>query len=376
MSPRAKSQKHGWNPPIPWRELERRLSSTTGRPPSDRPWGADGGDSPAWSHRRQPYEAPADLPARHPRSVVPYAELHCHSAFSFGDGASHPEELAAEAARLGLSALAITDHDGFYGVVRFAEAADAVGLATVFGAELTLGGAEGRAGMPDPAGTHLVVLARTPEGYARLSRAISDAQLAGGEKGRPRTDLTALAEVAGEGGQGGHWQVLTGCRKGAVPAALCERGPAAAGRELARLVEAFGRECVAVEVWDHGDPLDSARNDALAALATSAGVEVVATNNVHYSVPARRPLATALAAVRARRSLDEVEGWLPAGAGACLRSGAEQARRLARYPGAVERADEMGRACAFDLTLVAPRLPDFPVPPGHDEMSWLRALAE
>ncbi len=307
---------------------------------------------------------------------VPYAELHCHSNFSFLDGASHPEELVAEAARLGLSALALTDHDGLYGVVRFARAAAEVGLATVFGAELTLGGADGRAGMPDPGGTHLVVLARTPEGYARLSRAISAAQFAGGEKGRPRTDLAALAEMAGEGGRVGHWQVLTGCRKGAVPAALCERGPAAAGRELARLIEAFGRECVAVEVWDHGDPLDSARNDALAALATSAGVEVVATNNVHYSVPSRRPLATALAAVRARRSLDEVEGWLPAGAGACLRSGSEQARRLARYPGAVERAAEVGQACAFDLTLVAPRLPDFPVPPGHDEMSWLRALAE
>ncbi|MDP9020381.1 MAG: error-prone DNA polymerase, partial [Actinomycetota bacterium] len=71
-----------------------------------------------------------------------------------------------------------------------------------------------------------------------------------------------------------------------------------------------------------------------------------------------------------------VEGWLPAAASACLRSGVEQARRLARYPGAVERAAELGRACAFDLTLVAPRLPDFPVPPGHDEMSWLRALAQ
>ena len=68
-----------------------------------------------------------------------YAELHCHSNFSFLDGASHPEELAEEAVRLGLSALALTDHDGFYGVVRFAEAARAVDLPTVFGSELTLG---------------------------------------------------------------------------------------------------------------------------------------------------------------------------------------------------------------------------------------------
>src|SRR5947199_7386071 len=108
-----------------------------------------------------------------------YAELHCHSNFSFLDGASHPEELAEEAARLGLAALALTDHDGFYGVVRFAEAARPLGLPTVFGAEMTLGAREVPNGIPDPPGEHLVVLAQGPAGYARLAKAISEAQLAG-----------------------------------------------------------------------------------------------------------------------------------------------------------------------------------------------------
>ncbi len=80
-----------------------------------------------------------------------YAELHCHSNFSFLDGASHPEELVEEAARLGLAALALTDHDGFYGVVRFAEAARDVGLPTVFGAELTLGSHRSAADTPPKA---------------------------------------------------------------------------------------------------------------------------------------------------------------------------------------------------------------------------------
>src|SRR2546428_1627454 len=97
-----------------------------------------------------------------------YAELHCHSNFSFLDGASHPEELAEEAARLGLEALAITDHDGFYGVVRFAEAAREVGLPTIFGAELSFGLHKPQNGAADPEGHHLVVLARDPAGYARL----------------------------------------------------------------------------------------------------------------------------------------------------------------------------------------------------------------
>ena len=214
-----------------------------------------------------------------------------------------------------------------------------------------------------------MVLARGPEGYARLCRAISEAQMAGG-KGAPRGELGRLAGL-----HGGHWVVLTGCRKGAVAGALAERGPTAAQAELDRLVQAFGRDNVYVEIWDHGDPLDSVRNDALVRLADRARVEVVATNNVHYATPGRRRLATALAAVRARSSLADLDGWLPAGAGAHLRSGLEQATRLARYPGTVELAADLGRSLAFDLELVAPRLPDFPVPPGHTEMSWLRELA-
>ena len=301
--------------------------------------------------------------------MTEYAELHAHSGFSFLDGSSDPEELVAEAHRLGLAALALTDHHGFYGVVRFATAARACGLPTVFGTEVTLAPAGPRTGEPDPTGAHLVVLARDPDGYARLSTVLADAHLAGGEKGKPVFTLDALAAAAA-----GHWLVLSGCRKGAVPAALMEAGPRAASREVGRLVDAFGRANVVLELWDHGDPLDTARNDALAHLAVEWGIDAVATNNVHYATPAGFRLATTLAAVRARRPLAELEGWLPPAPTACLRSGAEQARRFARWPGVVERAAELGQACAFDLRLVAPRLPDFPVPDGMDEQGYLRRL--
>jgi error-prone DNA polymerase len=256
-------------------------------------------------------------------------------------------------------------------VVRFAEAARAVGLPTVFGTELTLDGPVlPPVGEPDPPGDHLVVLARDPGGYARLARAASMAQLAG-QKGAPRIGLDQLAELAD-----GRWAVLTGCRKGPLARALERDGPTVAARALDRLVDRFGAEHVHVELWDHGDPLDSTRNDVLAALAVARGVPVVATNNVHYAVPARRRLATALAAVRARRSLAEIDGWLPGGAGAHLRSGAEQARRFARFPGVVDAAAELGRACAFDLRLVAPALPPYPCPDGLSEMAYLRRLVE
>ncbi|SLE37261.1 Error-prone DNA polymerase [Mycobacteroides abscessus subsp. massiliense] len=353
----------GWSQgPSTWTEMERVLD---GRRNPHAPPG-DGGDGPAWSRRRQPYEPP---PQERGRSVVPYAELHAHSAFSFLDGASLPEEMAQEAARLGLKALAITDHNGFYGVVRFAEAAKELGLPTVFGAELSLGG-QGNT----EESVHLLVLARGQEGYRRLSRQMSAAHLSGGtpkdRKGKPRFDLDVLTEAAG-----GHWHILTGCRKGQVRRALASGGPAAAERALADLVDRFGADRVSIELSRHGHPDEDERNAHLAALASRFGVGVIATTAAHFATPQRRRLAMAMAAVRARKSLDDVAGWLDPVGGAHLRSGDEMARLFSHCPEVVTAAAELGEACAFDLKLIAPELPPFDVEDGHTEASFLRKLA-
>ena len=373
----------GWNnPPVPWRDLERRLS---GEPPETGGEGqsGDGGDSPAWTRRRTGYLRPAGLaPFRGDDQSgagvrVPYAELHCHSNFSFLDGASHPEELVEEAARLELDSIAITDHDGMYGVVRFAEAARELGVRTVFGTELSLGLTEPQNGYADPEGEHLLLLARNPKGYAALCRATTAGHLAGhdrplpperrAQKGRPVYDLEAVAEEVRDS-----CVVLTGCRKGAVRRALVERGPLAAAVRLRELVELFGKDSVYVELTDHGHPLDSVHNDALTELAARFALPTVATSAAHYATPRRGRMAAGLAAIRARRGLDEMAGWLPAAGTAHLRSGAEMAARFARYPGAVQRAALLGVECQFDLDLVAPELPPFEVPAGYTEASFLR----
>src|SRR5262245_24750931 len=404
----------GWNnPPVPWREFERRLSWRQ----HDK---TDSGEQPA----RPVTQLPAARrevagPTRRRgqgQAPVPWAELHCHSAYSFLDGASTPGELIAEAAECGLTAIAITDHDGMYGVPQFAQSAarfkngeEGHHVGTVFGAELSLdipavsslsattarlaaerlGGERlagerlasarlagerlpvgtPRAGIPDPVGRHLLVLARDPDGYRRLCQVISAAHLAGGEKGRPVYDLQSLTEA-----HGGHWVILTGCRKGAVPAALASAGPQAAAAELEALATMFGRQNVVVERTSHDQPADDEGNDALYELATSTGTAVIATGNVHYAAPRDARLAQALAAVRARRSLDEMDGWLAASGAAYLRSGAEMAHRLRRYPGVLERTLELARDCAFDFHVIAPRLPAFPVPGKHTEATWLRSL--
>ncbi|MFD1713484.1 error-prone DNA polymerase [Amnibacterium flavum] len=359
------------NPPIPWSELERRLSEASR--PNTRPLEADGGDSPAWTLKRPPYRPPAVEIPQVEGPVVPYAELHAHSNFSFLDGASSPEELLQEALRLRLEGLALTDHNGLYGAVRFAEAAEQHAVRTVFGAELTLGLTAPQNGVPDPEGAHLVVLSRGQEGHHRLAAAITAAQLApGAEKGSPRFGLDDLAARAD-----GHWVVLTGCRKGLVRSALGDPASPdleAAGRQLDRLVELFGRDSVVVELTDHGLSGDSLRNDALARLAAARHLPMVATGAVHYATPERHRLASALAAVRARRSLDELDGWLPANSGAHLRTGAEMAARFARYPGAVENTVDLAADLSFSLKSARPGLPKQEVPEGHTPMSWLRHL--
>lgn len=309
------------------------------------------------------------------RSSVAYAELHAHSAYSFLDGASTPEEMVEEAARLGLRALALTDHDGLYGAVRFAEAATELGVRTVFGAELSLASSSSvaRTEQPDPPGPHLLVLARGPEGYRRLSRQLAAAHLAGGEKGKLRYDIDTLTEAAG-----GHWHILTGCRKGAVRQALSVGGPEAAKRALADLVDRFSAGRVSIELTHHGQPLDDERNAVLAELAPHFGVGVVATTGAHFAGPSRRRLAMAMGAIRARQSLDAATGWLAPLGGSHLRSGEEMARLFAHVPfggpDVVAAAAELGEQCAFGLALIAPQLPPFDVPDGHTEDSWLRTL--
>ncbi|WCM54953.1 error-prone DNA polymerase [Microbacterium sp. EF45047] len=363
----------GWhNPGYTWAELERTLSAPT-EPASAEPTGIRADPGPL-SRRRTPAAPP---PVVRPEDAVPYAELHAHSSYSFLDGASSPDELLAEAEALGLTALAITDHDGFYGAARFAEAAEFTSVQTVFGAELSLGDLEGtgrtrtgpspaRSGAPDPVGEHLLVLARGIEGYHRLSGAITRAQLRGGEKGRPLYDLDDLAASAG-----GHWTILTGCRKGGVRRGLA-RGDAVT--PLRRLVDLFGHDSVAVELIDHGDPLDTRRNDALADLAAEFRLPVVATNNVHYAAPERAGLAEAVAAVRATRSMDELDGWLPVHGSAHLRSGAEMTERFRRYPGAIATGLRIAEECAFPLRRAKPDLPRLDEPDGRTPMEHLRAL--
>ncbi|OKL54779.1 error-prone DNA polymerase [Bowdeniella nasicola] len=292
--------------------------------------------------------------------MTSYAELHSHSAFTFLRGANEPAELVERAAELELTALALTDRDGLYGVIQHARAAAEVGLAAVTGAELTT---------TSPTGpTNVVALARNAVDYAHLSRTLAAAHLATGDEheSRQRDLRVDLAELAA----GGDFLILTGGRDGYLPRLLHE-GTARAG--LDRLIALFGKESVAIEIVATGRGDDAHLHDALADLARDYRVPLVATGDVYCARPEDFPLLTALQATSHNASLTDADAHLPP-APAYLRGASEMARLHRRHPQAVATAAALGTECAFDLSLIAPNLPPHPVPDGHSEASWLREL--
>src|SRR5947209_8159497 len=194
-----------------------------------------------------------------------YIELHCHSAFSFLDGASLPEQLALTASQLGYPALALTDHNGLYGAMAFAQESNQLGLQAITGAELTL-----------LDGSHVTLLVETPEGYANLCRLITEAHLGREDRRDPRLDFASL-EARHTG-----LIVLSGCRNGLLPHVLRRDGPAAARRFAERCHAVFGREHFFVELQRNYVRGDLALTRALKDVADSARLGVVASGNVHY----------------------------------------------------------------------------------------------
>src|SRR3989441_504034 len=287
-----------------------------------------------------------------------YVELHCHSAFSFLDGASLPEQLALTAANLGYQALALTDHNGIYGAMAFAQEAKSLGLQAITGAELTL-----------LDGSHVTILAETPEGYANLCRLITEAHLGRADRRDPRLEFAAL-EARHEG-----LIVLSGCRDGLLPRLLRTEGRAAARACAERCRAVFGRENFFVELQRNYVRGDLALTRALTDLAHDARLGVVASGDVHYHSRERHRLHDGLVATRHRTTLDGAHGARRPNSEFSLRPLQEVAMLFRDCPDAVATAGIIAERCrAFDLTRdLGYGFPDFR---GADRTPAPRALAE
>jgi len=287
-----------------------------------------------------------------------YVELHCHSAFSFLDGASLPEHLVLEAQALGYPALALTDHNGLYGSMAFAQAAKQMGLQAITGAELTL-----------LDGSHVTLLAETPQGYANLCRLITEAHLKREDRRDPRLDFASL-EQRHEG-----LIVLSGCRDGLLPRVLAIEGFTAARRCAERCRSVFGREGFFVELMRNAVRGDRDLTGALCDIADAVGLSVVATGDVHYHARGRHPLHDVLVAIRHRSTLDGSHAMRRPNSEFYLRPPDEAARIFRDRPDAVANTQLIARRCAaFDITLdLGYMFPDFR---GGDHASAPQALGE
>jgi error-prone DNA polymerase len=269
-----------------------------------------------------------------------YVELHAHSAYSFLDGASQPEELAARAAELGYEALALTDHDGVYGSLEFAHAAKHFGVRPITGAEVTLAD-----------GSHVTLLVESARGYANLCRLLTAAHAhtrdtTNREPLVPRLDQ-ALLEELNEG-----LVCLSGCARDG----LAVRDPNAA----ARLAHAFGRKRFYVELQRPYARGDTGRNARLRDLAASLGVQTVVTGDVHAHDRSRATLQDVLVAVRCRTSLEGCERERRGNHESVLLAPEEMLDRFADDRDAVNRTTELAARLEFDLTEeLGYRYPDF-----------------
>ena len=299
-----------------------------------------------------------------------WVELHAHSNYSFLDGASEVDDLADAAVEQGLDALALTDTNGLYGAVRFADAAKERALRPIFGAELQLLDLG-----------HLVLIARDRQGWTSLCRTISAAQLAG-EKAKPKATFALVAENAAG------LFALTGCAHGAVQRAVRAGDLDGARETLARLSSIFG-ERLYVELSDHLDPDGPALCDTLAALAAEMGLGCVITNNVHYARPEGRRLHDVLRCIDLGVTLDEAGNKLKPNGEYWLKGEVMLRERLGRFDEAFRNARTIADACIFELLpgtrageapsaeasfVGKDRLPGFPVPEGETAFSFLYAL--
>jgi len=290
-----------------------------------------------------------------------FVELHCHSNYSFLEGASHPEELVARARDLEMPALAITDRNGFYGAVKFFGAAQRAGIKPIIGTELTID--DGTTPPKDRVdydrwGDRLLLIAEDKAGYTNLCRLVSKAQMPN-PKGMARLKAEEFT---------GYSQRLF-----ALVTEPKDRLPF--------YQEVFGKDRVFLELHDHLAPGDRGRNQALIELADRHQAPIVISNEVFYATPDRHRLHDVLTAIRHRTTLDEAQPYLHPNAEHYLKPGTELGDVFRRYPAAIVdegmgHAAEIAQACHFGFDLVSARFPGFPVPAGQTPFSFLYRLCQ
>lgn len=295
-----------------------------------------------------------------------YAELHCHSSYSFKEGASSIGELIARAYELGIEALAITDHDNLCAAMQFGRMAKEMGIKPIIGAEVTLN-----------TGRHIMLLAENRAGYSNISQLLSKSHLEAEERSEPRLDPVYLKSHS-EG-----VICLSGCRESEL-GLLVDSDEIDEARKLARQYrDLFGSDNYFIELQQNLVKGDTARNRTLARIASEVGVGIVATNNVHYHVKERWQLNDALVAIQHNSTLEETETERRINRQFYMKSPDQMATLFdspvfGSYPEAIANTIRIAERCDFDIT--SDEIYSFPryrdLPDGMTEAQYLRQVCE
>src|SRR5579863_1125722 len=307
------------------------------------------------------------------KKSVDYVELHAASAFSFLEGASLPEDLIAQAARLGLSSLALVDTNGLYGAPRFYKAAREAGIRPLVGAEVTLSDTS-TPPVPAQSGSiasltrpRLTLLVASRSGYQNLCMLLTAGALA-----RKKGETAVTWEQVASHAEGLY--CLTGGEEGPLIASFLKENPIESCRGvLNRLSDLFpGR--VYVELQRHRRRDQEARNVVLIALARALRLPTIATNGVRYARPQDKELYDLFTCIRNHTSLDAAIGMLGINRERHLKAAGDMRRLFADLPEALSATSQLSERLNFTLADLGYRFPDYPLAPGETAISYLRKI--
>ena len=271
---------------------------------------------------------------------MPYIELHSHSYFSLLDGVPSPEELVKQAVKWNMPAIALTDHNGLYGIPRFWKAAQKVGIKAIIGCEITLSNKYG----------HLTLLAENQIGYSNLCRLITLAHHKG-KKGKAILQENTLIEHSAG------LIALSGCKKSSIVQALISRDHKAATYIASRYSEIFGQDCFFLEIQNHHERNDYYINKGIETLSNKLKLPLVATGNVHYLTPEDAPLHDVLTCIRHRLSLERAINYLRTNHEYYFHSPQQMKQLFNEWEQSINNTFSISQRCQVDLPFGPQTLP-------------------
>ncbi|MEC8944991.1 MAG: DNA polymerase III subunit alpha [Chloroflexota bacterium] len=291
--------------------------------------------------------------------MMGYVELHCHSNYSFQEGASFPHELLVRAKELEYTSLALTDHDNLVASIDFSKTANDMGIHPIIGAEITLEG-----------GYHLTLLAKDNMGYSNLSRIISYAHINNGRIS-PSVDAELLKKYSGG------LIALTGCSRGHIPELLTRGYFDHAQKVLIDYLDTFGSDNLYIEMQQNFIHGDTARNNLLFDIAHQNKVPTVATNNVHYHVQSRHKLNDTLISIKNNLTLDNSHELHRSNDQFYLKSKEEMETLFSSSPESLENTLKIADRCNFNLESdLLYEFPEYITPDGSSVDQYLKKICE